>query len=260
MEDVRNGLQALRTEIIERGIESIAIPPLGSGLGGLDWPIVKAAIEEALGDMDIPVTVFEPNAAPDAKVMARTTEAPAMTPARATLVILTRRYLDGLLDPFVTLLELHKLMYFMQASGEALNLQYRKYIYGPYAENLRHVLNTIEGHLVSGYGDGGDVPTKRLELVPGALNDALAYTAGNKETEQRLQRVENLVGGFETPFGLELLATVHWIVCEEGATSEESTIKAVYEWSPRKRRFTERQIALGYTRLREQGWFDRGNT
>ena len=71
------------------------------------------------------------------------------------------RYLGGLLDPFVTLLEVHKLMYFMQEAGEPLRLRFKKAPYGPYAENLRHVLHAIEGHLVAGYADGGEPRTSR---------------------------------------------------------------------------------------------------
>lgn len=63
-----------------------------------------------------------------------------MTPGRAALVELMNRYLSGLLDPAVTLLELHKLIYFMQEAGEPLELKYSKALYGPYAENLTHVL------------------------------------------------------------------------------------------------------------------------
>ena len=90
-----------------------------------------------------------------------------MTSGRAALVELMNRYLNGLLDPFVTLLEVHKLMYFMQAAGQPLRLRFAKAPYGPYAENLRHVLNAIEGHFISGYADGGDAPNKRLEVLPG---------------------------------------------------------------------------------------------
>lgn len=70
------------------------------------------------------------------------------------------------------MLEVHKLMYFMQEAGEPLRLKYQKAAYGPYSENLRHVLHAIEGHLVSGYADGGDAPNKQLKLVPGAIEDA----------------------------------------------------------------------------------------
>jgi hypothetical protein len=55
--------------------------------------------------------------------MAHRREAPRMTAGRAALVELMHHYLSGLLDPFVTLLEVHKLMYFMQEAGEPLRLK-----------------------------------------------------------------------------------------------------------------------------------------
>lgn len=81
----------------------------------------------------------------------RAADAPKMTPGRASLVGLMDRYLAALLDPFITLLEVHKLMYFLQEAGEPLRLRFVKGPYGPYAENLRHVLVAIEGHLIAGY-------------------------------------------------------------------------------------------------------------
>ena len=122
-----------------------------------------------------------------------------------------RRYLDGLMDPFVTLLEVHKLMYFMQEAGEPLRLRYERGPYGPYAENLRHVLREIEGYFVSGYANGGDAPDKELTLVPGAVDDAETYLAHHPDTRAHFERVAELVEGFETSFGLELLSTVHWL-------------------------------------------------
>ena len=125
------------------------------------------------------------------------------------------RYLAGLLDPFVSLVEVHKLMYFMQEAGEPLRLRYVPGPYGPYAENLRHVLQAIEGYYLVGYGTGGDSPEKPLELVPGAVRDAGEMLAANTEVQSRFDRVADLVEGFESPFGLELLATVHWIASRE---------------------------------------------
>ena len=166
------------------------------------------------------------------------------------------RYLAGLMDPFVTLLEVHKLLYFMQAAGQPLRLRYAKAPFGPYAENLRHVLNDVEGHLVSGYADGGDAPDKRLELVPGAVQDAEAFLAGDGETLTRFDRVAALVEGFETPFGLELLATVHWVATQEDATSPEVAVAKVHAWGDRKKRFSPRQIGIALDTLRAKGWLD----
>lgn len=252
LEDIDAGLVALASEIRERGIRSIAIPPLGSGLGGLNWGDVRPRIEAALRGLDgLRVIVFEPNAAP---VPTKSRDVPTMTPGRAALVVLMHRYLSGLMDPFVTLIEVQKLMYFMQEAGQPLKLAYKKHIYGPYADNLRHVLTAIEGHLVSGYHDGGDAPDKQLELVPSAVQDAEARLADDAETRGRFDRVGRLVEGFETPFGLELLATVHWVVTREGASDPDAAAAKVYAWSERKRRFSRRQIGIAFDTLYAHGW------
>ena len=168
--------------------------------------------------------------------------------------MMMRRYLNGLLDPFVTLLEVHKLMYFLQLVGEPLNLRFQKATYGPYAENLRHVLHAVEGHLISGYADGGDNPAKELELVPGAVDDAAAFLSKRHATTTRLDRVFRLVDGFESSFGLELLSTVHWVAGESSQATDEEVIAGTYEWGERKRQFSERQILLALRVLRDQGW------
>ena len=252
MEDIESGLKALVEEIRERNIRTIAIPPLGSGLGGLNWADVRPRIVAALEKLDdLNVIVYEPNSAP---VATKSREVPKMTAGRAALVVLMHRYLGGLMDPFVTLLEVHKLMYFMQEAGEPLRLQYAKAPYGPYAENLRHVLRAVEGHLVAGYADGGDAPDKQIELVPGAMKDAEAFLSEKHETVRRFDRVGKLVEGFETPFGLELLATVHWVVEHESATSAKDAAAKVYAWNDRKKHFSPRQIRVAYDTLREKGW------
>lgn len=177
-----------------------------------------------------------------------------MNASAASLVLLINRYLGGLMDPFVTLIEVQKLMYFMQEAGEPLRLNYVKHHYGPYAVNLRHVLTNIEGHLVSGYHDGGDAPDKQLELLPGAVQDAEAFLAEDGDTRRRFDRVGKLVEGFETPFGLELQATVHWVATRENASGVEDAVAKVYAWNERKRRFSPRQIGIAFETLGAKGW------
>src|SRR5258708_9696374 len=61
IEDIASGLKALVAEIRKRGIRSIALPPLGSGLGGLDWGEVRSHIASELRFLnDVNVLVFEP--------------------------------------------------------------------------------------------------------------------------------------------------------------------------------------------------------
>ncbi len=188
--------------------------------------------------------------------MVRSQTIPTMTNGRAALVVLMNRYLNGLLDPFITLLEVHNLMYFMQIAGQPLKLRYMKGQYGPYAENLRHVLNKIEGYIISGYADGGDAPDKPLELVPGAVENADAALDRSPTTRKRFEQVTELVEGFESPFGLELLSTVHWVLENDRPASREDLVSLTYDWNNRKRQFSPWQIGLAADVLIENGWVD----
>ncbi|MFY9658732.1 MAG: macro domain-containing protein [Methylocystis sp.] len=251
MEDIEAGLRALEGEIRSRDIRSIAMPALGSGLGGLPWPEVRQRIERALSGLDdVRIIVFEPMAhAPPPLV-----EVPEMTRGRAALIVLVDRYLRGLMDVSITLLELHKLMYFMQEAGEPLRLRFEKAPHGPFAANLRHVLQAMEGHLVTGYDDRGDHAAKPLALLPGAVADADAFLREHAETLDRCERVGRLVAGFESPFGLELLATAHWVAAREGASSLPDVIARAHEWSDTKRSFTEEQLETAFDTLLSQRW------
>lgn len=259
MEDIESGLVALVAEVRARCIRSIAIPPLGSGLGGLRWNDVRQKIEAAFQELsDCKVIIFEPDEAFIDKKVNRSTNVPSITPGRAALVGLMHRYLGGLMDPFISLLEVHKLMYFMQCAGQNLRLTFTKGPYGPYAENLRHVLHALEGHMLSGYDDGGDKPDKQLTLVPGAFDDAMQFLKEKDTTKalERFDKVSNLVDGFESPFGLELLATVHWVIENEQVQAVDDVVEHVYAWNEKKKQFSARQIALAMAVLSKKGWLN----
>lgn len=252
MEDIDAGLEDLVRVLRERGVTSVAVPPLGCGLGGLDWNEVRPKIEAALDSVPgLSAVLFEPGAAPASAVAVK---APNMTAGRAALIALVRRYLSGLLSPFITLLEVQKLMYFLQTAGQNLRLNYTKQAYGPYAENLRHVLRAVEGHWLSGYADGGDAPAKELALLPGAAEQAAAFLADQPDTQERIERVARLVDGYEDSFGMELLATVHWVIAKDGARTLSETVDKVHDWNERKKQFSERQIEKARARLVDQGW------
>ncbi|MCF7809675.1 macro domain-containing protein [bacterium] len=250
--DIESGLDDLVLKVRKLGIQSVAIPPLGSGLGGLDWFEVRQIIEKAMGVLpDVQVVVYEPSGTPE---IAKSREVPKMTPGRAALVGLMQRYLAAFMDPEISLLEIHKLMYFLQEANEPLKLRFVKALYGPFAENLRHVLISIEGHLISGYADGGDEPSKRLALVPGAVQDADRFLEDKQDTRNRLDKVVDLIQGFETPFGLELLSSVHWVVTRESAVTFDQVKDETYNWNDRKRRFTEDQINIAWHTLLSKDW------
>ena len=261
MEDIESGLLDLRRVIREKGIRSIAIPPLGSGLGGLAWSDVRPQIEEALHDLDdVRVVIFEPN---DSAARHRTkgqSIVPSMTPGRSALVALMQRYLDGLLDPFVTPLEVHKLMYFMKATGEGSldTLHMVKGQYGPQVRNLNRVLGKIEGHFISGFTGVGDTVNNRLELVPGANGDAEEFLNGHPAVRSNVNRVANLMEGFETPAGLSLLSTTHWVIDREKPSSFDGLITAIRAWDRLDQQFSPSQIQLAADVLEKKGWVRQG--
>jgi O-acetyl-ADP-ribose deacetylase (regulator of RNase III) len=255
LEDIDSGLESLVEEIKGKEIQSIAVPPLGCGLGGLSWKVVRPRIMQALGQLpNVRVLLFEPSGAPKPERMPKQGRVQKMTVGRAVLIELMVRYLAAIMDPFVLLFEIHKLMYFMQEAGENLNLKYEKALYGPYAKNLRHVLNVMEGHFIAGYADAADEPSKPIELLPDAPKMASALIVSHAETHARFERAGKLIHGFETPYGMELLATVHWVSAREGATSAEEAIERTYQWNERKRTFDKKQISKAWQVLKEQGW------
>lgn len=174
-----------------------------------------------------------------------------MTPGRAALLGLMHRYLGALMDPFITLLEVHKLMYFLQEAGEPLRLRFVKGPLGPIAEDLRHAL---EGHLTAGDAADVNAPGEHLSLAPGAIGSAEQFLAEHAATRERFDRVVRLVEGFETPFGLELLASVHWALTREPVKSWDDLVQALYTWGPQQRQFSPMQIGLAADRLRQEGW------
>ena len=258
-EYIESGLESLRNEIQRLGIESIALPPLGCGLGGLDWNQVYRHIQDCLGSLpNVEILVFEPDGPPLPEKMQTRTLPPRMSPGRAALLVIMKRYLESLMDDAVTLLEIHKLMYLMQEAGEPLKLKYDKGKYGPYAKNLHHVLERIEGHFITGYGDGREAPGKVIEYRADAVTEAEAFLATRRETQARFDRLQTLINGFETPYGLELLASVHWVATHEDTTARKEpnvVVSLVHAWSDRKRRmFKADHIKTAHTRLSAQSW------
>lgn len=260
IEHIELGLKALVAEVRARGIQSIAIPPLGCGNGGLAWSDVRPLIEAAFSELPaVQVLLFEPNAAPAQRKLLDKTKRPNMTQGRAAVLCLMSRYLVPGYLYRLSMLEIQKLAYFMQAAGEELKLEFEKAHYGPYADNLRKVLRHIDGHFIEGYGDGerANKPDTPIRPLTDAKTEAEKFLAANQQTQERFGRVTSLIEGFETSYGMELLATVHWVMKEstEATSSVQVAIKDVHGWSDRKKKLlAPDHIELAWTRLREQNW------
>jgi O-acetyl-ADP-ribose deacetylase (regulator of RNase III) len=257
VEYIDAGLEDLVRVIGELGIESIAVPPLGAGNGGLDWGHVRPRIAAALNVLDgVRVVVFEPVGPPPAREMAPAAREP-LTRGRAALVMMLRDYTQVAFE--ASLVEVQKLMYFLQEAGEPLNLNYQHARYGPYADGLRHVLNRLEGTYLSGYGDASTpvLEAEPITLLDGAVEAAEAALADAPETQARITRVMDVAAGFESMYGMELLATVHWAATREveDPADTEAVASRVQSWSRRKKDlFTRPHIDAALTHLRGEGW------
>lgn len=257
LEYVRDGLRDLVAQVKLLKIGSITVPPLGCGNGGLEWSAVRPLIVEAFASApDVRVVLFEPADAPAADQIIDRRTKPGMTPARAAVLALMGRYVETDYEYRLSLVEVQKLAYFLQHAGENLRLEFRAHHYGPYADNLRKALRNIEGHYTRGVGDGKNSPETPIELLPGAVDEARARLEQRPDTLARLDRVAALIEGFETPFGMELLGTVHWVM-QHGANPDDAddVLAKVQSWSERKRsQMKDGHVRAAWARLHEQGW------
>lgn len=252
---IQDGLVDLIAQIRILGIRSIAIPPLGCGNGGLDWEVVKTMIIDAFSELpDVEVRLFEPIGAPDPKSMEVRSKRPKMTDGRAAILKVIDTYCE--LNYGLSKIEVQKLAYFLQEAGEPLNLPFVKHQYGPYADSLRHALNRMEGHFIRGLGDG--VVEAEIEPIHDAIVEAEEFIAlhGSDGLSKRVKSVELLIEGFQSSYGMELLATVHWVAThDEYVTTLEAAIEAVHQWNPRKRELMKPEhVAAAWKHLDSLGW------
>jgi O-acetyl-ADP-ribose deacetylase (regulator of RNase III) len=232
---IEEGLQDLRRFLLENRVNSVAVPPLGAGNGGLPWTEVRERISSALADLDTQVIVFEPT--PQYLNVAKRTGVEKLTPARAMVAELIRRYWVQGME--CSLLEVQKLAWLLERAIEqhglpSLDLRFKAHKYGPYAERLRHLLESLDGsylHCDKRIADAGPWDVIWFEEEKKAYLDA--YLAS--EAPEYLPAIEattTLIDGFESPFGLELLATVDWQLAKEGVPSNVAALTAsLHHWS-----------------------------
>lgn len=255
IENIALGLQSLAEHIERFDIHSIAIPPLGCGLGGLAWSEVKPLIVKYLGNIEnLDVRLFEPNDDVKAIAIETNTAKPKMTAGRAAILALLETYQS--VNYGLSKIEVQKLAYFLQEAGEDLKLQFKKHTYGPYADALRHALNTMDGHYILGVGDG--VVESEIRPIDSALEYAKQYlSTANEELNFRIKRVSDLIEGYQSPYGVELLSTVHWVFKNEGANSPIEAYQAIQQWNDRKKQLmTLQHVQTAWEKLQNTGWIN----
>jgi O-acetyl-ADP-ribose deacetylase (regulator of RNase III) len=263
LEWITEGLIDLRRVVQEHQIHSIALPPLGAGNGGLDWPIVRAEMKRILGDLEgVKILVFEPIA--KYQNVAKRTGVDKLTPARALIAEMVRRY--WVLGIECTYLEVQKLGWFLERSihilgiEDPLNFQFVADRYGPFSDRLRHMLNDLDGtylHCDKRLSDAGPSDTIWFDECRRSLVDLYLQSATSAPLRKVLDLTSTRIDGFESPLGMELLATVDWLIAKESREPTIEDIRAgLREWpagpaaAERKLRlFNDRLIELAIGRL-----------
>lgn len=249
LEWIQEGLRDLRRVILENGIRSVAIPPLGCGNGKLDWNDVRPEIEHSFEDIDgVSVLVYEPTAKYQ-KVVKRS-GVHSLTPARAMIAELIRRY--GIPGMSCSILEAQKLAWFLERTIEKLGLDNPLQLsfvanrYGPYSDKLRHLLDSMDGsylHCEKRLADASPADTIWFEY---SKKDFVQTYLNGPEGEpylSALHETARLIEGYESPYGLELLATVDWLLQNGCSPDVESVEEGIRDW-PEGKSSAERKIRL----------------
>lgn len=263
IEWVADGLDDLKRVVSDLHIRSIALPPLGAGNGGLEWPEVRQLIEDKLSPLaGVDVIVYEPVSA--YQNVAKRSGVEKLTPARALIAELVRRY--GILGIEGSLLEVQKLGYFIERFSlkqglNDLRFDFTANKYGPYSDKLKHLLNSLDGsylHCDKRLADAGPFEPIRFDDAKKDLVAAYFTTPEAKRYRPALEATGRLIDGFESPLGMELLSTVDWVVNRNEVAPDAEAIRAsLPQWAggqeagERKLRlFDDRLISLAIDALR----------
>ena len=251
---VEAGLNSLADWLRKNDVSSIAIPPLGSGNGKLEWQKVKQLIINYMEEFKdrIDIIIIEPAVQYEIISVPKKTTS-QLTPARAMLLYVMNKY--KVMGYEINLLVVQKIAYFLQRLGEPLKLRFEKGYYGPFAYNLTPVLKALRNDYIFYKSLDDAKPSTHLKLNSSKIDIVEDYFEKNLNDEQkeRVSRVLALIRDFETPFGLELLGTIDYIFSQKKYVPEtEETLEEIKNWTDRKQKlFKPYYIEVAKERLTE---------
>jgi len=249
---IEDGLDDLAKIIPAYNINSIAIPPLGCGNGGLKWDKVKELMERKLSSLiDVQIWIYEPNEKvkdilknQDSKKKAKLTTAKAM--------LLYSLFFYESMGENCSLFVANKLAYFLQRLGEKSlkRIKFQAYHYGPYSPQVAHTLHGVNGVFIKGLEQLNTKAFEPLELQYDKAQEVSDYVKRSLSFEQRehLKNLIQLIRGFQSTYSLEVLATVDFIRKKHPQTKPNEIRDKV--WSDRKKDlFQEKHIRIAYDHL-----------
>jgi len=249
---IESGLKALSAYINDNKVTSIAIPPLGCGNGGLDWRVVRQMIELHLSALDTDIQLYEPNIAVKALLQKQVPVSKVtLTPARAMLLYMLFHY--EALGEYSSLFSANKLAFFLQKMGENLKLKFEAHLFGPYTEDVKRVLYSLNGTYLNGLEQNEAKAFEPLKLNYDRFDEIRTYINKELVAEQktRLKKLIKFIQGFESDLSLEILASVAMILDNNPDFSLERVTEEC-KWNDRKKRlFKNEYIKIAYEHLHQ---------
>ena len=249
IEYINDGLDELIKLISQLNIKSIAIPPLGSGNGGLIWSEVKEIIETKLSAIDkmVDIFIYEPSQ----NYVSLPTVEPKLSMSALVLMEMKKD-----LNKFDTL-RLQKTGYFTNIFAKEPYFEFKKHKYGPYANSIaiisrnirefqkyHNVKNTQEAYKILYNKIVSEKIENKMKLLTPAILKATEY-----------------VNSIETNHELECIATVAFIIEKQNGLSEEEILQYFKNWSIDKAtRFSNDDISNGINKLYSDGIIEKNLT
>lgn len=229
---IEDGLENLVELINYKKIESIAIPPLGAGNGGLNWEKVKKIIEQKLENLNVAIYVYEPTLQIQEHLIK---ERVKLTDARALLLYVLYDLVRN--SEYVSEFSSEKVCYFLQKFGakKYFKLEFEPNFYGPYSGKVRFVLNAINGSYLMGYSDMNKKPFEPLTLISDAYETVKNHIESNRELLEITNKTIVFLRGFYSDFALELLSSLDYISTKENTLDRQIILKGLEKWNDRKR-------------------------
>ena len=246
MEYIKQGIEDLIRIINEQKIKSIAIPPLGSGNGGLDWSEVRDLLSTSLEPIqDVDVYIHEPGKFASNKAKHK----PKLTLAALLLLDIKR----GLRDSFFNQITLQKTAFFMDVKLAKPYFHFKKYKFGPYDHSIDIVSRNIKEYLEYHSIQDVDIAYQSVknEIISKKVNDAY------ESMQKPLQKAIAFVNSLTSIKQVECVATVLFIVQQADGITEQEIINQFTEWSQRKaEEFTIADIKDSIELLLDAGYIE----
>lgn len=267
---IERGLRYLVAHHRAWGIESLEVPPLGCGLGQLDWSVVGPTLYRELSALDIPVELYAPAGTPEEQLeldfldrgagrpRAQERDTRSLPAAWIAIAAVVKKLEAERTRAGVTRIELQKLAYFSGALGLPTELVHERGSYGPFAPGLKVAMTRLVNNGVIREEQRG----KAFVMRPGpTLKDAIdRHRVQIEAWAPQLRRLTDLMLRVDARHA-ELAATVHFVAKamerDGRAPSELDVFDGVRAWKLRRRPpVADAEIAEAVRSMNALGWVD----